>query len=455
MKGRRRRGVAACAVAGLMVFSARPLAIAGDVSYQVANGTREAYALPFVGLDENELQRFRRGRALFRQAWIVAPARDDAVDGLGPLYNRLTCIACHPNNGRGRAPDGPDERMLSMLVRLSVAGKDVHGGPRPHPVYGEQLNEEGIPGVPGEGRAALSWQAHSVELAGGERVILRKPVVRFRELGYGELGAVMISPRVGPPVHGLGLLDAVPDEELEAIAREPKPDGVRGKVNRVWSLSAQRVVAGRFGLKANMPDLRQQIAGAMLGDLGITSSLFSQQNCTASQVACRAAPDGGQPELSDSQLDDIEFYFAHLAVPSRRHVDTPEVARGEALFASAGCAHCHRPTLRTGAHPRFPRLSDKVIAAYTDLLVHDMGEGLADGRPDFDAGGREWRTPPLWGIGLTERVNDHSEFLHDGRARNLTEAILWHGGEAQTARDRFARLLPADREAVLAFLRSL
>lgn len=421
----------------------------------VADRSREAFSQALPGLDAMELERFARGRALFRQAWVVAPSRDERADGLGPLYNRITCIACHARNGRGRAPDGPDERMQSMLLRLSVAGKDAHGGPRPHPVYGEQLNEEGVPGVPGEGRAAVSWVEQAVVLADGEQVMLRRPRIELRELAYGEIGKVRTSARVGPPVYGLGLLEAVPAHTLAALAREKKPDGVAGRVNRVWSVERQRLESGRFGLKSNQPDLRQQVAGAMIGDLGITSSLFPEQNCMPAQAACRAAPDGGRPELEDDRLDDLVFYFAHLAVPARRDTGDPAVLRGEALFGSLGCASCHRPALETGTHPRFPRLSGRTIAPYTDLLVHDMGEGLADGRPDYAAGGRDWRTPPLWGIGLVEAINEHSHFLHDGRARNFTEAILWHGGEAQVVRDRYARLSRAEREAVLAFLRSL
>ncbi|THF64708.1 thiol oxidoreductase [Pseudothauera nasutitermitis] len=449
------RRAAFLAGAGLCLLPWLALPVAADEAHLVRDASREAYSLPFAGLGEYELERFRRGRGLFRQAWEVAPARDEDSDGLGPLYNRLTCAGCHPGNGRGRAPQGPDERMQSMLVRLSVEGRDPHGGPLPHPVYGEQFNEEAIPGVPGEGRAAVEWTYSEVVLADGERVELRRPRLVFKELGYGPLGRFMHSMRVGPPVFGLGLLEAVPQATLEALAAEAKPDGVRGRVNRVWSVERGETVAGRFGLKANAPDLRQQIASAMLGDLGITTTLFPAQNCTPAQTACRAAPDGGQPELMNAQLGDLEFYFAHLAVPARRDADAPQVRQGEALFGALGCALCHRPALTTGAHERFPRLSKRRIEPYTDLLVHDMGEGLADGRPDYLAGGREWRTPPLWGLGLLERVNGHGELLHDGRARNVLEAVLWHGGEAQAARDRVIRLPRAEREALLAFLRSL
>jgi CxxC motif-containing protein (DUF1111 family) len=429
-------------------------AFADDSVTTEAEG-RDAFSQPFFGLDAGERERFANGRSLFRQAWVIAPSRDERVDGLGPLYNRLTCISCHPKNGRGQAPEGPESRMQAMLVRLSVAGTDSHGGPRPHPQYGDQLNEDGIPGVSGEGWARVSWDEQEVSLGDGERIRLRKPRISFHNLAYGALEPVLVSPRVGPPVYGLGLLDAVSDETLLALSAEPKPDGVRGRVNRVWSVQHMNPEAGRFGHKANMPDLRQQIAGAMIGDLGITSSMFPRQNCSGAQATCQHAVDGGKPELTDTQLDDLSFYLAHLAAPAPRNVNHEDVRLGKALFAALGCAVCHRPQLVTGTSPHYPRVSERTIEPYTDLLIHDMGEGLADGRPDYLAGGREWRTPPLWGIGLTEVVGEHTFYLHDGRARNLTEAILWHGGEAEPARNRFAALGRQARELLLAFLNSL
>jgi CxxC motif-containing protein (DUF1111 family) len=416
----------------------------------------EAFAQPVPGLSDAEREQFFRGRTLVRQSWVVAPSKDDQVDGLGPLYNRLACISCHPHNGRGRPPERDDERMLSMLVRLSVPGHDVHGGPNPHPAYGGQLNEEGIPGVPGEGRAYLEWrEVETVALADGEQVSLRRPRIKFADLAYGPIDGVLTSLRVGEQMVGMGLLDAVPSATLERMAKEAKPDGVKGRVNRVWNSEAKRMEAGRFGYKANMPTLRAQSAGAFNGDLGITSPLFPTENCTPVQTACQKAPTGGSPELSAKQLDDVEFYLAHLDLPPRRNAADPAVTRGEAKFAEVGCAACHRSQLKTGEHARFPRLSRQTIRPYTDLLIHDMGEGLSDHRPDYRAGGRDWRTPPLWGLGLTAAVSESTFYLHDGRARSLAEAILWHGGEAKPARDRFAGLKKEEREALMAFLNSL
>lgn len=425
---------------------------ARGASWQVVDAGREAFSRPLADLTEAERERFFRGRSLFNQSWVVAPAKDDRLDGLGPLYNRLACVSCHARNGRGLPPEGPGERMQSMLLRLSVAGVGPHGGARAHPVYGEQFNEEAIPGVTPEGRAELRWIEVRRRLPDGSLVSLRRPRLSFPELGYGAMGPVRISPRVGQQVVGMGLLDAVSDATLEALAAEAKPDGVKGRINRIGRAAPE---AGRFGYKANMGSLRAQIAGAFLGDLGITSPLHPQENCTPAQAACRRAPRGGEPELDDAQLDDVEFYLAHLAVPARRDSGAPQAQQGEALFAAAGCAACHRPALRTGDSPRFPRLAGLDIAPYTDMLIHDMGPGLSDGRPDFQASGREWRTPPLWGIGLTGTISERVRYLHDGRARSLTEAILWHGGEAAAARRRFEALARPQREALVAFLESL
>lgn len=416
---------------------------------------RDTLTRPLPGLSDEEMVRFLRGRSLFRQSWVIAPARDSAVDGLGPLYNRLACISCHAKNGRGNAPAAPEERMQSMLVRLSVPGRNPQGGPRAHPVYGDQLNEEGIPGVRGEGRAQIRWQTSTVRLKDGTRVELRRPQVRFVELGYGPLGHVHSSLRVSPHVAGLGLLDTVSEATLAGMAKEKLPDGIHPAVNRIFSPKSKIRQAGRFGLKSNTATLRQQIAGAFVGDMGITSPLQPAENCTSAQAACRHAPTGGSPELSTGQLDDIEFYVAHLAPPPRRDIDNPVVRQGETQFAAFGCASCHRAMLQGGEHRRFPRLSNQIFSPYTDLLLHDLGPALADGRPDYRANGRQWRTAPLWGLGSVAVINENVGFLHDGRARNAEEAILWHGGEASAARRRYADADRSQREALLAFLNSL
>lgn len=424
----------------------------------VNNQTREAYAQPFTGLNDVERAQFFRGRNLFRQSWVIAPARDTTV-GLGPLYNRIACVSCHPKNGRGRAPDNANERMQSMLVRLSVAGTIKHGAPKPHPYYGNQLNEEGVPGVPGEGRAQLQWEYQMLSFADGTQIRLRKPQLTFTELNYGVIDntqePVLTSARIGPVVFGLGLLDAVSEEDLSALAQQSKPDGVRGKVNRVWDIASQQQRIGRFGAKANVASLRSQLVEAMLGDLGITSPLLPDENCLPHQTACKKAPSGNSPELNNAQLDDLEFYFRHLAVPARRDINNPQIKAGEQLFIEIGCAHCHRTELQTAKNYPYKHIANLSIQPYTDLLLHDMGEGLADHRPDFLASGREWRTPPLWGIGLTEFINEYPSYLHDGRAQTFAEAILWHGGEAKKVRERYRQLSQTERTSLDQFLLSL
>lgn len=429
-------------------------------NYVTTNTTREAFSQPMSALTAQQMSQFFQGRRLFQQVWLVSAtdAESAAIDGLGPVYNRLSCAACHPKNGRGQPPETSDAEMRSMLVRLSVPGQALHGAPNPHPIYGDQLNEHGIPNVPGEGQAHVIYQEISETLYDGKVVKLRQPTLEFVGLNFGELGeTTLTSPRVAPAIVGLGLLEAVDEATLLALAdpEDKNGDGISGRVNRVWDVQTQQTVLGRFGWKANQPTLTQQIAGAFVGDMGITSSVFPAENCTTAQLACRQAPSGGQPELSSQQLEDIVFYHLALAVPVRQISDDPQVKAGEQLFTQLGCASCHQPTLTTGEFPTFPPLAHQTIHPYTDLLLHDMGAQLADNRPDYEATGQEWRTPPLWGIGLVEKVNGHSTLLHDGRARNLLEAILWHGGEAQTAKEAVQKLSAPEREALLQFLKTL
>jgi len=424
----------------------------------VEDRTSKAFAQPAPNLPVRRLRDFAFGNRLFNTNWVTAPASVASLDGLGPVFNRVSCSACHTRDGRGAPPAGPDEPMDSMLVRLSIPGADDDGGgPKPHPVYGDQLNDRAIHGVPAEGRASVRWETVEGTYADGTPYTLRRPVLAFRDLAFGPLGEnVMTSPRVAPPVHGLGLIEAVPEADILARADpdDADGDGISGRPNRVWDVAEQRVALGRFGWKANQPSLRQQAAGAALGDMGITTSLFPEQNVMPGQADAAAAASGGRPEMSDPQLEKLVFYLRTLAVPAPRNLDDPAVRRGEALFEQMSCAACHTPSMTTGEHP-LAQLADQRIYPYTDLLLHDMGPGLADGRPDFEATGRAWRTPPLWGIGLTETVNGHTFFLHDGRARNLEEAILWHGGEAEAAREAFRTLPAADRAALVAFLKSL
>ena len=418
--------------------------------------TREAYSQPVRPLSAEDNLQFQLGRGLVRQSWIISPAEDRAVAGLGPLYNRNSCIACHAKNGRGFAPDGPEDSMRAMLVRLSMPGQSPEGGPLPHAFYGDQLQEFGAPGVNAEGRAHLRYEEREISLNGGERVRLRKPILSFSNLAYGPLpDDLQTSARIAPAIYGMGLLAAIADSTLLELEAQPKPGKIKGKLNRIWSAEQQRQVIGRFGWKANVATLREQTATALAGDMGLNSHLFPHGNCAKRQTACQQAPVSGTPEITTAQLDQMELYQLALAVPAPRSQNQSLAQRGAALFQQAQCTACHRPEIRTGDFPRLTALSQQTIAPYTDLLLHNMGPELADHRPDFAASGSEWRTPPLWGIGLAKQVEPNTGFLHDGRARTILEAILWHGGEAEEARETVRAMIPADREALLVFINSL
>ncbi|MBL27571.1 MAG: thiol oxidoreductase [Rhodospirillaceae bacterium] len=419
--------------------------------------SREAFSAPASNLDSKSVRTFMFGRHLFRRNWIIAPASVEDLDGLGPLFNRVSCSGCHFKDGRGEPPEKQDALMKSMLVRLSIPGESPVGGPNPHPVYGDQLNDRAILGVPKEGRAAITYEERAGTYGDGTPYSLRYPTVDVVDLGYGPLGDdVMISPRVAPAVIGMGLLEAIPEKTLRDLADpdDADGDGISGRVNMVWDEAAQKRVPGRLGWKSNQPTVRQQIAGAFLGDMGLTTSLFGTQNCGETQTECQSAPNGGEPEVDDTRMDALELYIQTLAVPARRDLDDPVAQHGEQLFTDIGCGACHTPTLKTGEH-QVAALSDQTIHPYSDLLVHNMGEELGDGRPDFEAQGDEWRTAPLWGIGLVPTVNGHRYFLHDGRARGFAEAILWHGGEAEKSREAFRTLSAEDRDALVRFLETL
>jgi CxxC motif-containing protein (DUF1111 family) len=405
-------------------------------------------------LDEPARERFEHGRFLVQRAWIIPPSSDADADGLGPLFNQRSCIACHPGNGRGNPPEAAAEHLASGLVRLSVrSGSTV----APHPVYGWQLNEQGIPGVPGEGHVVVQYTTSRIRLGGNESITLRRPQLHFRDLGYGPMGPVMTSLRVAPPLFGMGLIElAAASSILEyADPEDADRDGVSGRPNMLWSEQQQRLLPGRFGLKANNPALHPQIAAAFSEDLGITTPRFPETNCTVVQTACRNAPSGGSPEGTPATHHDIPWYLMYLAPPPPRRDTHPTAPAGETLFRTIGCARCHRETMVTGESLEYPELAKIEFHPYSDLLLHDMGPGLADGRPDQQASGSEWRTAPLWGLGLAQTVNASARFLHDGRARNVTEAILWHDGEAHAARESFRHLTGPQRASLLEFLDSL
>jgi CxxC motif-containing protein (DUF1111 family) len=424
----------------------------GDAT--VYGNVNNAFGQSLPGLDREQRRAFNVGNNFFNDNWVTAPASTEGRDGLGPLFNAQSCSSCHKFDGRAAPPTGADDPTRGLLIRLSVPAAD--GGTSPEPVYGDQLQDRAINGVPAEGTIVITSEEIAGTYADGTAFTLQQPTYTIVDLGYGPLAeGTMLSPRIAPAVFGVGLLEAVPEDVILAAADpdDANGDGISGRVNVAIDAEGNEVV-GRFGWKAAVATVQQQNAAAFHGDIGITTPLITEESCTAQQTACAAAPDGGVPEVDEQKLDRVTFYTRSLAVPARRDTADADTAAGERTFTTLGCASCHTPSLTTGDSD-LPDLANQTIRPYTDLLLHDMGEGLADGRPDGEATGSEWRTAPLWGIGLVDEVNGHTRFLHDGRARNLEEAILWHGGEAQSARDGFVALPAADRRLLVRFLESL
>lgn len=391
------------------------------------------------------------GDVQFNATFVSAPA--PVNPGLGPIFNNVGCASCHIGDGRGKVP-GAGETSVLMLFRVSLPGVGDHGGPVPVPAFGDQLQNRSNLGKTREADVNIAYEEKTFEWGDGTQYKLRFPTYNIANTYSPLPGGVMLSPRVAAPVFGLGLLEAISETDILKNADEPDADGdgISGRANYVWNFGKKKTTLGRFGWKANQPDLLQQVAAAYNQDIGITTSVFPQENSWGQTQFDGLADD---PELTDSVLHSVAFYVRTLAVPGRRNADDPVVLQGKQLFLDAGCGKCHIPDMRTAVDVVFPALSNQFIHPYTDLLLHDMGDDLADNRPDFLATGNEWRTAPLWGIGLTQKVNGHNNFLHDGRARSLLEAIMWHGGEANTARNNVKNMTAEQRARLVKFLESL
>ena len=482
---RLREGVRAGAIAALVAAVAVPAAqlaaanerndelrakflgtpLTPDLSGEGAVGTTgpRAFRSITANADNSLVFPFLFGQRNFDIVWNHEPVISPVLDGLGPMFNRASCRECHEGNGRGHPPEEVGAPLKSILFRLSIPGEGPHGGPNPVPNYGDQLQDKANPGVPPEALVRIEYEEIPGEFGDGTPFSLRKPVVTFTDAAYGELPEdLLYSARVASPVIGLGLLDSVPEATLYALAdpEDENGDGVSGRVNVVWDEPSQKMLPGRYGWKANVASLRHQSAGAALGDMGITSPVFPEDMCEPVQTECieqaaEVAARSDAPEFLEELFAPTVMYMHLLAVPKQRNADDPAVQRGEGLFRGAGCQNCHMPTLETGPQAVLDANANQTIHPFTDLLLHDLGEGLADNRPDFLASGSEWRTAPLWGIGLTVDVGGSHSYLHDGRARSLSEAVLWHGGEAAGPREAFRNMTAEQREDLLAFLGSL
>lgn len=446
----------------------------GGTATYTKKANKNAFSHPSANMSFEREMDFRIGNGFFKRLWVSAPASTQAADGLGPLFNARACQRCHLRDGRGHPPSGKDDNAVSMFLRLSIPPQDDADKKRlanhqvnviPEPTYGTQLQDFAIQGHAAEGKMNVAYKEIFVELSGGEVVVLRKPTYSISGLAYGPLHPkTMISPRVAPPMIGLGLLEAIDplDIEQQADPGDQDGDGISGKVNQVWSQLHNQVMPGRFGWKAGAANVDEQSQGAFAGDMGLSVPLHraGAGECTANQKHCVNAPDGNSPQFDNLEVpqlvsDLVTFYSRNLAVPARRDYRNPEVLKGKESFYRVGCISCHTPKYRTQVKTLGPEQSNQLIWPYSDLLLHNMGDGLADHRPEGVADGYEWRTAPLWGVGLTPLVNGHSNYLHDGRARSVIEAILWHGGEAQSQRDKVVQLPKEERDRLVRFVESL
>lgn len=409
----------------------------------------------------------RIGQAIFEAEWIPAPNVSDGADGLGPLFNATRCSGCHGVGGEPLAGgDSLDRRMRSLVLRLSTSTSS--GEVVPHPVYGSQLQDRAIPGIAAEGTLRIEYETHRERLDDGTVVELRRPRATIADPAYGDPGAGMLwSLRRPPELQGVGAIAAIDESEILAAADpdDRDGDGVSGKAGRaaVEDANPRNGSLARFGWKASVATLTRQTAEAFSLDMGLSTPLVPRPagDCTTLEAACMSAPDGrsaakGGFEVSQTEIDLIVAFLDSLGPPSSA-VAVEVDRRGRRLFADTGCAACHRPSYRA-APGSAGAPSDGAVWLYSDLLLHDMGDDLADQRPEGNASGREWRTPPLWGLAKrldSLRHDPAAGLLHDGRARSPLEAVLWHGGEASAARARFRSLSSDDRRELIRFLSRL
>lgn len=411
----------------------------------------KAFSLPAPNLSAVHLNRHLKGDIAFEATFVSNPSPVNG--GLGPVFNNNSCVSCHTTDGRAQFP-ADINAMSGIFLKISMPGKDEHGGPLPVPAFGTQLQHQSIYGYISEAKLKVTFEEKTVILKDGTTVNLRKPVFSIINPYTALPAGVLSSPRIGMPVFGLGLLEAIRETAILTNADEYDidKDSISGRPNYVWDPINNKKALGRFGWKAGTPSILLQSAGAYNEDMGLTNPLkpiensFNQNNYDPSSV---------HPEVTEETLADVTFYCQTLGVPAARNINDPQVIAGKKLFNKLKCNACHIETFVTATHPELPEMSNQKIHPYTDMLLHDMGEGLADNREEFTANGREWKTRPLWGIGLTEITSGHTNFLHDGRARSITEAILWHGGEAETSKEAFRQLSTSDREALLKFINAL
>lgn len=441
-----------CNKAGVLTADAYDDRLSGG-SFSILDASTQAFKQSISGLDARQQVVHNIGDGTFDQVFVAAPAPH--FGGLGPIFNNIACSNCHRNDGGGFPTTGSNNS--GMLMRISIPGQDAHGGPLAAPGFGLQVQDQALLGTVPEASANISYTDVPVTYPDGSTADLRRPAYSLQNPYIALPSDYMLSPRLAPRLVGMGLLENIPESTILSFidAGDQNGDGITGKANYVYDTYTHKTELGRFGLKANTPTLLLQVATAYQQDMGVTSYVQPAESALGQSQMSLVTSADTSPELVDSLLNDVTFYVQTLAVPARRDVTDSVNQRGAALFTQINCAGCHRTTMYTGVNPAI-NLSSQRIHPYTDLLLHDMGSGLADNRPDNLASGSEWRTTPLWGLGMLQKTNGGTGYyLHDGRARSIEEAILWHGGEATKSQQQFMQLSKADRAALLQFLSSL
>ena len=416
----------------------------------VFDETSKAFTHSINGLNDRDQRVHELGDKGFEQTFVASGSA--LFGGLGPVFNNVSCISCHHNDGKGTPTAGLP--TSSLLIRISLPGQDAHGAPLAAPGFGLQLQDQALFGVQPEVNIQITYADKKVTYPDGSSITLRNPEYLLLNPYTPLPAAYDLSARMDPPVFGVGLLANIPENTILSFLDkgDKNGDGITGEANYIYDSTTDKVVLGRFGYKANASTVLFQVATAYQQDMGVTSYVQPKESTDGQLQGDNKKDD---PELPDSILNAVVYYVKSLAVPARRNVNDPDNKRGEQIFSQINCTGCHRPTIQTGVDLTFPQLSNQRIHPYTDMLVHDMGAGLADNRADYLASGSQWRTTPLWGIGLFEKTNGTPFYLHDGRARTLEEAVLWHDGEAKKSKDLFMSLSKTEREQVIKFLKSL
>lgn len=443
-------------ISSLIAVFAMGLFSFDDTSYYTKSNTKKSFSKSYYNLNNEEIDTFMLGKSFFRIPWVEAPSATTARDGLGPLFDANTCTSCHPNNSQGSVYNKNGKVSRTMVIRLSIPSNNskehksilLKNGFVPAPVYGAQLSINGTRTVPYEGKLHIDYVNKYLTYNDGQTVVLRNPKYSLKDLNYGPLDKnINISIRKAPALVGLGLLEDLSNEEILKNEDEfdSNNDGISGRANKVFNIASKSYDIGRYTYKASAPTVKQQSAAAFNNDMGLTSSYFPKDNCTKYQEKCLNAKKARHAiDVTDQRLDAVAFYLKTLKVPRSKNIDKD----GQELFEQISCNSCHVNSLTTK--------KGMIIKPYSDFLLHDMGEALSDGRSEFKASSTEWRTMPLWGISSYEKtLGKKPDYLHDGRAQSIEEAILWHGGEALKAREAFMALEKEKRNKIIQFIGKL